>query len=421
MVEDRYPAVARLIRRPGFVIIAGVSLMLFYVAWAFYVTWSDKLIDFYVYYIAAAGFQQGLDVYALTNSGWEQLAKTLNVPCYAFPYRYPPLLAVMVMPLLSLPPRLAGFVWTLISATMAMSAGALLALAWPGDTKRLTVAWVLMGLFVPILTTLYAGQANILVLFAVAFAIWFFTKERPVEAGLFLALGIMWKPMPALLLAYFLWRREWRVVAGALVGLICLSLACMPFAGRESLVSYAMHMFSLADAGAVTANSPPNQSLIALFSRLLTCLPWGEESVDIVALAWMLGRGLGLGMVVASFLICRPRRPSQLRFLEEVSLIIVITHLLASMTWYHHLAILFVPLFTILSIGLDCRRRRWWLWVAMISLVLIDVQGLLWHSLTSQPLLLSLGTYAMVIMWVLLAWGLLGNSHVTSADLHEDI
>jgi hypothetical protein len=385
-----------------FVAAVTVGLALLLTAWSAYVAFRSHAVDFYAYYLAASGFRQGLDMYTLPTSGWDLLARNLRVPDYAPPYRYPPLLAVGVMPLLALPPRWAAFVWITLSAGAAMGATALLA---SGEgSRRLLLAWGVLALFTPVLTTLYAGQANTFVLLTVALALWAFKRERPTAAGLALALGAMIKVMPVVLIAYFAWRRQWRVVLGAAAGLAALSLLSIAVVGPATFVSYVLHAVIQADPQ-IAAAYPPNQSLIGFFSRLLTAHPWGGSWADNPSLAWTLGRAAGLLALAATFALCRPGRPIRERVDVEVGLMVIATHLLPSVSWYHHLALLLVPTMVLLWRGLDGGGRRdWRVWWVVVCLALLDVQGLFWHQLAGWTLLLSLGTYAMLLLWAALAW-----------------
>jgi hypothetical protein len=53
----------------------AVLVLLVYMSRTIYQALTDNLEDFYEYYIAATGFRQGVDVYAIRDmAGWEKLA-----------------------------------------------------------------------------------------------------------------------------------------------------------------------------------------------------------------------------------------------------------------------------------------------------------------------------------------------------------
>jgi len=382
--------------------VAVVALLL--MARGIYQTLTNNLEDFYLYYLAASAFRSEMDVYDMHHfEHWQPLADALNVPAFAPPYRYPPLLAVLIMPLLALPPRVAGFVWTIANTIAVMGAVAVLAEILPGGRKRLPWMWLIAVLFVPVLSTLYSGQVNALVLLSIALALWASQRNRPTEAGLALSLGIMLKLMPLTLVVYFLWRRQWRVVIGAIAGLAILALLCIPFVGWDAMWSYGQHMALKADPHQFEVK-PQNQALVGFFSRILTSYSWGTPWADNPPLAWALGRGLGLILLGATFLLCWPGRPVGRLLMEETSLVIIATLLFPSICWYHYLMLLLIPLFTLLWNNADHPRRRALVWVAVGCLLAIDLYGVLWIVFLKHVLLLSLATYATLVLWAALAW-----------------
>lgn len=79
------------------------------------------------------------------------------------------------------------------------------------------------------LVTLYGGQITIVLLFVVTLFLVLMVRERPLLAGLVLALTAL-KPNPFLLLVpllgvWLLWRRQWRAVLGAGAGGVLLLVA----------------------------------------------------------------------------------------------------------------------------------------------------------------------------------------------------
>jgi hypothetical protein len=76
------------------------------------------------------------------------------------------------------------------------------------------------------------GQVNIVTLFFATLGVWLYLRRRPFSAGLALSLAALIKVYPGLLCAYFLWKRQWRVVAGCIVGgIILVFIVPMPFYG----------------------------------------------------------------------------------------------------------------------------------------------------------------------------------------------
>src|SRR5205823_6254799 len=77
--------------------------------------------------------------------------------------------------------------------------------------------------------SLMRGQVDAVVLLLLSGLIVAVLRRRRWQAGLWLAAAISLKVIPAFLLLYPLWRREWRVLGGCVVGL-GIGLAVIPAA-----------------------------------------------------------------------------------------------------------------------------------------------------------------------------------------------
>jgi Glycosyltransferase family 87 len=161
--------------------------------------------DFRVFYVAAeAGLRYGwASIYDLS---------TLRSLSAAFPpgqttidsatvFVNPPLLAWLVAPLTAFPVAAAYAIWT------AFSLGAMvwswrIAAPFTGVAK---VALLLAALALwPVSDDLYYGQPCLLVIGLVATAWWFCTKDRPLIAGVALALATALKPQDVILVPFAL-------------------------------------------------------------------------------------------------------------------------------------------------------------------------------------------------------------------------
>lgn len=76
----------------------------------------------------------------------------------------------------------------------------------------------------PIISDIQHGNLNLFMLIWLALAWGCFVRGRDMAAGVFVALAIVTKVTPGLLLVYFLYKRQWRVVAATLVALAVLLL-----------------------------------------------------------------------------------------------------------------------------------------------------------------------------------------------------
>ena len=76
-------------------------------------------------------------------------------------------------------------------------------------------------------TDLSRGQVDVLMLAAIALGIYLAAAGRVIKAGFWLSLPATVKLFPVLLIIYPVWRRQWRMIAGVVAGLV-LALAILP-------------------------------------------------------------------------------------------------------------------------------------------------------------------------------------------------
>jgi hypothetical protein len=378
-----------------------VALVAVYAGWIGYQFVRNKLIDFNVYYISAAGFRQGVDIYALAREHgttnlpqWARLAAEHGIDFYTHPYLYPPLTAQIVLPLTLLPPRLAGMIWlVLTAATFVLSAWLL------GKSSALhngvPLAYFLLLLFVPPLTTMHAGQVNGFLLLSLSLAVYGLGRRDWVRAGIGVALGTLFKLIPVALLLYLAWRRQWKAT-GMAVTLIAVLLLTAPLTLEPgALRSYARHFLILGRLGTVF-RTPPNQSLNGFFGRLLADLLHDQMIYRI----YLISAGI---VVLGTVACCWPFGPRRYAWRLEFSLIVCALLLITPYTWYHQLVLLLIPFFMVAMAVIRGCAPRWWLALLALGFLVTDLHGLLWHQLSGR-MLLSMPFYTTVMLWGMLAW-----------------
>ena len=175
-------------------------------------------VDFAAYYLATRALEQGRNIYALNTADWGTLAAEAQVSEVEPPYRYPPLIAGILRPTALLPFTTALFIWRACTVLALLLASLCL-------SQFLRQRWVdplvffAAAFFVPVITTLYAGQANTFVLAALAAFLLLDQRRRPWLAGTALAFSILIKPLSIAIAAYLIWRRDWQRLAALLVGM----------------------------------------------------------------------------------------------------------------------------------------------------------------------------------------------------------
>jgi len=302
-----------------------------------------------------------------------------------FSYPNPPIMALMLRPIVALPPLAGALSWFYLKVAMT-----LLALAWsfrlietpeqpfPAWAKALAVVLSIR----PIMGDLMHGNVNLLILFLVVAALYAFRNGRDLACGLLLGLAIACKVTPALFVPYFLWKRQWKVVAACAVGLV-LFLGPIPgfFLGQERnlelLQDWAEQMLKpFLVSGKVFYSEHNNQSLPGLIVRMLTHSPSfstylnGRDytplqyhnvlSLDTALVPWIV-KGCMVLFACLGVWACRtPTSPrAGWRLPAEFGLVLLGMLLFSERTWKHHCVTLLLPFCVIVYFLATCRPGTW--------------------------------------------------------------
>ena len=305
-----------------------------------------------------------------------------------FNYPNPPIMALLLEPLVQLPPLAGALCWFYFKVAMT-----LLAIHWAFSLverpERPFPAWgkglaVLLSLR-PIMGDLTHGNVNLFILFLVMGTLYAFRRRRDFTAGITLALAIACKVTPALLVPYFLWKRAWKTLAGCTVGLALFfwlvpgSLLGMAENARY-LNSWVERMILPYAVGGEVTTDHNNQSLPGLAHRMLTHGPSFSTYIDnkytpveyrnIVDLPAGWARLLVKAcMALFALLViwsCRTSTNSRRnwRLAAEYSLIVLGMLLFSERTWKHHCVTLLLPFTVLVYYVAACRpspRLRWYL------------------------------------------------------------
>ena len=372
-----------------------IVFLLVYGAAGLWTALNQRGVDFAVYYLAAKTLPHGTNLYTLTEADWTSLAAQFHIPEVTPPYRYPPLTAGILSPFAGLPYPAALLVWSALSVAATLLSG--LVLSRVVSRRRIDpLVFAALTLYVPILTTVYAGQINTFVLLGLALYL-AFAQRQSLASGVSLAAAIMLKPLAAPLIVHLAWRREWRQIAAVAAGLILMVGVSIALAGLQTHLDYLANAGQLSavsvDAGPVTY--PPNQSVFGFFGRLLTTNEFAPAWADRPELARALSIVVATLLLIGVAALTWPRPGDAGAFALETGLVLVTTNLIFPISWYHHAVISIAPW---LLAWHAAPSRRWRAWL-VAAFALIDAQGVLWHRLEGHTLLLSLGTYGLIIVF----------------------
>lgn len=271
--------------------------------------------DFQVYHAAAGQVAAG-------NSPYDPSMFTGPIPAQgALLYKYPPLLAQLLVPLAGLPLGVAAGIWFLAQGFAVFAATWLAARAGGAARSAETFAWsaVATTFFLPIFDTLWKGNVSGFLALFVAIALY---GGAAGGAAAMVSTLIKSTPVVMVLPALVAGRRSVLGVAAAgVVGISSFVLspkAWFDFARViPNLLSGPSVFANNLAPDSLVSNAMPDQALVALATRL-------------VVLA------VGAVAVVASMIVARRTGgwPAALTLAVAASL------LLPSATWYHYLAVL---------------------------------------------------------------------------------
>lgn len=181
---------------------------------------------------------------------------------------------------------------------------------------------LLLLCFAPVWDDLYAGQINTFVLLALALALLWSNRGSQIAAGAALAVAIVLKTSPALLVLAFVVRRQWRAVAAAVVVVVLLSAAA-------ALVWKVEYLGTYVDVSLRAANS--RFDYMNLSPQTLWVRWCGEPWADVLHKA-----------VCIAALVFAVRGPG------VFARLVVVMTMASPLVWYHHLVYLLVPIVALL-------------------------------------------------------------------------
>lgn len=226
-----------------------------------------------------------------------------GIPLYRQPvnagldFTYPPLAALVFVPLALLPSGVAAAVVCVANLVLlgCVCHRSLVALGMPRDRQLIAATLLAAGLTFwldPVRTTIYIGQINLLLM---ALVLWDLLRDKGARAqgvGVGIAAGL--KLTPLVFIPYLLFTRRFRaaiVATATFLGTIAIGFAILPSDARDYWLG---GRFAQADRVYPDPATPHNQSLYGLIARIhgpyvlwlllalavLVVAPWFAAKVD---------------------------------------------------------------------------------------------------------------------------------------------
>lgn len=220
-------------------------------------------VDFAAYYLGARALQAGDNPY--DPDVLARMAASAGIGSYT-PYIYPPLLAVLIRPLASLPYPAASTIWLAASIAALICSLVLLRSLVTISDRAFTAALAATLALPPVHHTLELGQINNFLLVLIVGAA---VSLRSSVGGALLGLAAAIKIFPAAIGSVFVFRRDTRAIAAAVAGgIVATAISVISPTSHRALAEWVHHI-----APEITAErliTPNNQSIAAVSARLFS-------------------------------------------------------------------------------------------------------------------------------------------------------
>lgn len=334
------------------------------------ILWDSYLPDFSVFYQSVLHLHQGGNPY--TNN---QLFTQIN---------YPPVTLLLLTPISFFDFELAQKLWLLFSVGSLALSLLLLSNVFRVSSFITILIFTASVVSFPFKFTLGMGQINIIILLCISLFFYSVTHGKKVQGGFFLALASLLKIFPAIIILSQLKKKDTKLVLSFLIFTllyICLSLL---FFGYE-IHAYYIQKILLSLFSEPVGGVYYNQSITGFLSRL---------HIPMILLTPI--RLLLLGITVVSLL----KRKDN--FLYISILLITTVFLLNSFTWQHHLILLVLPYYFLLSYKNASSLKIIMLCITYILLA-INIKNPEFFSQTLLGnIMLSHGFFGTFLLWLML-------------------
>ena len=329
--------------------------------------------------------------------------------------KYPPFFSLLFAPLVPLPTVLGASFWFLLSLGLSLGAtylGVLTVDEGRGERQRSSAVFVIPYLLTAgiIGSNLETAQVNIVIVFVLCLALYSFRRGADTTSGMLLGLITALKLTPGLFIAYFLYKRAYKVVAGAGLGLLISWVLIPPLVfGPANFTAIMISWWEVLSgfisegtiAEGITGFRHTNQSLSAALHRFFTDTPAGAGRQDFYinfaslsyAAAAAIVKVLALSIIL--FLAWISRTPTDDRgrigLALEYSLVMIATLFISPISWINHYVILLFPYITAVyylrTRPSSSREYRVILYSLIVSFLLVSASASRLMQAFSLPLL----------------------------------
>jgi len=261
------------------------------------------------------------------------------------PFTYPPFNYIFFIPWTFLNWHLAFRLWVFINLFLIIASIFLFSRSTPSSFRfyDFFIVGISAAMFHPLTFAQWENQINIFILFLLVVGFYSFKKDKPLLVGLSLALAIHIKVFPVIMTAYFLWKREWKVLMWAVIFLVIIAI----FIGVVSDISLLVDYITIVFPKWMGYPRPfdMNQSFNGFFSRIFYSGEGFTALYNNERLAKSLTMLSSTLVILITIAFCNNNiRENKRLFDLEYGLVIVASQLCSSWVLIHHLTWYILPL-----------------------------------------------------------------------------
>ena len=273
--------------------------------------------------------------------------------------------------------------------------------------------------FWPLKLTLDHGQINIVILFLICIT-WYLARNKssPLLAALALSVATVIKLYPAFLIAYFLIKRQYRLVLWTLLFILAFCIAATLILPAGIWLDWAQNILGNSYGSVVRGLDPSslqNQSNNGFTSRLfLGRIEKFSALVPNPAAARIVPLILGgvIAVITLGLAYLNGRKEDSDKMIDfEMAANLIAMNLIAPISWDHHLVLLFPAAVLALNHQLTQERNYFWMLIILATTILIGYQ----YPFSSYrfregiaTLWISMKVYATLLLWlffIVKMWG----------------
>jgi len=294
-------------------------------------------IDFSHYYASALAMREGIDPY---TTDLTPIAASLGLDLAEMKLAtYPPTFVLCFEPLTLLPPVPAHWVWAGMNVVFLAIALYLLLDGLPADTDlRLALAGLAI-LYAPVTDNFFYAQTQILILLLLVLFMRWMKSGRYALAGSALALAVLLKVFPAVLVCYLVLRRKERAIAYTGLGVVLGGVVTLVLVGVARSLHFLQVLPFLISSDFL--GRPENVALAAMVTHLFRAVSQAAR-LELARRVAVLIADLGL-LALTAHATLKSSKLSDGGDEHVIALWVVATVLLSPTAWMHYLVLFLLP------------------------------------------------------------------------------